>query len=131
MAKDKNEQATFQETEKINRKQAYEKAVTDYEDKCKRHEAQLKEFANHIVITETAIEEATSLSGSVMKLTDRVNAARIGTPLEKVEYEKAAHDVDKASALYIGRLKQVKQILQTNLEYATLNPPEAPAPFME
>ena len=129
--KQKVEQTTFQETEKIERKQAYEKAVATFEDDKKRHEQRIVDFKNHIIMTESAIEEATGLSGSLMKLTDRMTATRIGTPLEKVEFDKAAHDLDKASALYIGRLKQAKQILTTNLEYAEANPPEPPAPFAQ
>jgi len=123
---EQTEQVTFQETEKIERKQAYEKACEDHEESKRRHIQRIVDFKNHILMIEAAIEEATELSGDFMKLTDRVKATRIGTPLDKVEYDKAAHDVDKANALYLGRLKQIKQILTTNLEYTEPIRPNRP-----
>jgi len=128
---EQTEQVTFQETEKIERKQAYEKACEDHEESKRRHIQRIVDFKNHILMTEAAIEEATELSGDFMKLTDRVKATRIGTPLDKVEYDKAAHDVDKANALYLGRLKQIKQITHDKPGIYRANPPEPPPPFTE
>jgi hypothetical protein len=127
----KKDQTEFQETERIDRKEAHDKATKDYDDAVKRHKASIADYKRHITMVEGFVEDATQLSGETMTLTDKINGTRIGDPLEKVEFDKAAHDTDKSFAMFIGRLKQTKNLIQTRLKNAEDNPPEPPAPFAD